>query len=381
MSFLAVLKQELQTILKDSAIMLSIVGGVFLYAFLYPQPYTKQTVSHIPVVVVDKDCSTFSRNLIRTFESSAFITIVAKTTSTLEAKHFIQTKKASAMLIIPKNFQKELFLHHVPTVSVAADGTYFLIFGAVFEAALQSVLKETATFKIVHLFQEQVPPKIALQQLIPFGVTSVALFNPQNSYIQYILPAVFVLILHQILLIGLGILGGGVNERYYRSYNYKANPLAVLFSRFIIFFTLFFLHALFYFGFVFDFFSVLHKASISDLLFLISVFLFAVIGFGLFLGTLFQNRSIATPVVLLSSLPLVFSAGFVWPISLLPSWINTLTLFFPAKPAIESFLKLNQMGASLHSLDLNIFILLSQGVLYMFLAYWNMKKIYIKEKS
>ena len=48
-------------------------------------------------------------------------------------------------------------------------------------------------------------------------------------------------------------------------------------------------------------------------------FLLSVIFLGMILGQLIPRRELATVVVLLSSLPLVFSAGFIWPVGNDPS--------------------------------------------------------------
>ncbi len=50
-------------------------------------------------------------------------------------------------------------------------------------------------------------------------------------------------------------------------------------------------------------------------------------------------------MVLVSSLPLVFLVGFIWPLELIPTPLNWLAQWVPSTPAIEGFLRLNQMGA------------------------------------
>ncbi|MNT59522.1 ABC-2 family transporter protein [compost metagenome] len=63
------------------------------------------------------------------------------------------------------------------------------------------------------------------------------------------------------------------------------------------------------------------------------------------LGALFTRRDLPTQVVLVSSLPLVFLAGFIWPLELIPTPLNWLAQWAPSTPAIEGLLRLNQMGA------------------------------------
>ena len=134
------------------------------------------------------------------------------------------------------------------------------------------------------------------------------------------------------------------------------------------------MHMLYYFGFSFTFFDITHLADIGTLLAFGTLFLTASLSLGLFLGALFSEREIATPTVLFSSLPLVFSAGFVWPKEAIPAYIYDIALFIPSTPAIDGFLKINQFGAELSAVGTNALILLTQTVVYTILGYYFMKK-------
>ncbi|MCP5787175.1 hypothetical protein NL329_30115, partial [Klebsiella pneumoniae] len=52
-----------------------------------------------------------------------------------------------------------------------------------------------------------VDPSVAAAASDPMPLVAVPLFNPQGGYATYLLPAAFVLILQQTLLIGIGLLG------------------------------------------------------------------------------------------------------------------------------------------------------------------------------
>jgi len=96
--------------------------------------------------------------------------------------------------------------------------------------------------------------------------------------------------------------------------------------------------------------------------------------FGIFLGSLFSSREIATPVILFSSLPLVFSAGFIWPLEALPDSLRLLSNAVPSTPAIEGFLKLNQMGATFDMIISEYAVLWLQVLVYAILGYYFINK-------
>jgi ABC-2 type transport system permease protein len=102
----------------------------------------------------------------------------------------------------------------------------------------------------------------------------------------------------------------------------------------------------YYFGYSFSSYHISRLASITDLVTMTIPFLLAVIFVGIIIGQLIPRRELATLIILLSSLPLVFAAGFIWPVSAIPAPINALAQLAPSTPAINGFLRLNQMGAS-----------------------------------
>jgi len=54
-NFYSVLMSEIKTVFTDTAVVLTILGGVVLYAFLYPQPYLSAVTSELSISVVDLD--------------------------------------------------------------------------------------------------------------------------------------------------------------------------------------------------------------------------------------------------------------------------------------------------------------------------------------
>ena len=370
MSFFQTFKREAKTIFSDIAIVLTIIGGVVLYSFLYPQPYSSQSVSGLAVSVVDLDLSDTSRDIIFKLNATPQISVTRVDVSEKDAKDALLEDKIKAIIVIPPHFKRDIALHKSPTIAVGADSSYFLIYGGVLEGTMKSILTEAATLKIAGLLQRGTPLSGAKEAYTPYSLNIINLFNSQNSYTQYVIPAVFILILQQTMLIGLGILGGGVNERQER----RGPTWMVMFWRVLIFGSIFFTHMLFYFGFSFEFFGVTHLASIADLITFGIPFILATAFFGIFLGSLFSSREIATPVVLFSSLPLVFTAGFVWPLESVAGILQLFSNLVPSTPAINGFLKLNQMGAEFSMVLPQYTILWTQAVIYMFLGYYFINK-------
>lgn len=373
MRFFDVLREEAKLIFGDTAIILTIIGGVILYSFLYPQPYEKQSVSSLNVSVVDLDRSDVSRQIIYELNATPQVDVVRVDVSKRDALEALEQTEVKAVVIVPAHFKRDLALLKTPTIAIGVDSSYFLIYGAVVEGAMKSIFTYSTKLKVANLLKSQVPISKAKTSYSAYELKTINLFNKDNSYTQYVVPAVFILILQQTLLIGLGILGGGVNEglkdKRYLHYM-SAKTWHVILSRYIIFGLIFFIHMLFYFGFSYEIFEITHLAFKSELLTFGIVFLLAVMAFGTFLGSLFNSREIATPVILFSSLPLVFSVGFIWPLEAIPSFIHYFSYLSPSTPAIMGFLKLNQMGADFSMVLDEVLVLLLQSILYTIFGYY-----------
>ena len=375
MKFFDVFIFELKQVFTDTAVVLTIIAGVIFYSFLYPQPYAKQSVSSLSVSLIDFDKTDVSRDIAYKLNSTPQITIARFDNSQKQAKEALLRGDVKAIIIIPSNFKKDLILQKSPTIAIGADSSYFLILGAVLEGAMKSILTQGVIIKVANLLKKGVPVSSAKEAYMPYSLNTINLFNKDNSYTQYVVPAVFILILQQTMLIGMGILGGGVNEKMKTDKKYtKAKTYQIILSRYIIFGTLFFIHMLFYFGFSFSNFGITHISNINNLLMFGISFLAASLSFGVFLGSVLSSREIATPIILFSSLPLVFSVGFIWPKELIPEFVYYLSLLSPSTPAIKGFLSLNQMGASFDMVISEFSLLWVQTIFYTVLGFYFMQR-------
>ena len=371
MSYLDVLKFEFKNIFTNIPIILTVIGGVLFYSFFYPQPYANEVVKTLKVSIVDFDKSDISRKIIYSLNSTPELNVIREDLNSHDAKQALIEDKIKGIIIIPAHFKRDLALHASPTIAVGADANYFLIFGSVIQGALKSILTESANIKVTNLLVKNTPLSSAKKAYTPYILQTINLFNPNMSYTYYVIPAVFILILQQTLLIGLGILGGFYNERKEK---YDAPIWMKISSRTLIFGTLFSTHMLFYFGFSFNFYHIPHLASAYDMIKLGVPFILSTIFLGIFFGGLLKNQESATPIVLFTSLPLVFSAGFIWPKEAIPDLITYFSLLFPCTPAMQGFLKLNQMGANFDGVLVQYTLLWLQVVLYLLLSFYVIKR-------
>ncbi|WOT04776.1 ABC transporter permease [Shewanella youngdeokensis] len=372
MSFLQLVLAELKVIFTDKTIFITVFGGVLFYSILYPLPYLHQVPTEQQLVVVDHDHSSLSRLLIRHADANAKIQVVAKVGSIDAAKAWIETGRAHGLLVIPADFRRDLLLGRGVTLSYGGDASYFLIYSAVAEGLVSAGLDAGKNIQRLGLLTQGYSAKAAEKSLNVVELNSIPAFNPSLGYTPYVVPGLFLLILHQTLLIASCVIGARQWQRsgYWR----KVKPLMLVCGRMTAFMCLYILLTSFYVGYYYYWYGVSLLASLTTVGLLLLPFLLATSAAGVALSTLFTRRDLPTQVLLLMSMPLLFVSGFVWPTALIPEPVVAIAQIFPAVPGIMAMLELNQMGASWHSIMPQWVQLWVMLVVYFILACWGVSK-------
>lgn len=347
MSYWDLIQHELRAIFSNQTILLTVFGGVLFYSFLYPLPYAEQIPREQEVVVVNLDGSQLSRRFERMVDATPQVLLQKRAYSIEEAQNILIEEKLAGILVIPEHFYRDLLLGKRPTLSFAGDASYFLVYGTVLEGMAGAGSTLAAQVKVSRMVMSGQAMSLAAEQYNAIRLNLRSVFNPTMGYVNYVIPAIFILILHQTLIMGAGLLGGTQNEDEKAGNNgywTTVSPIKLLLVRTGIFVSIYWLLCMYYFGFSFDFYSIPHHADFAELNMLILPFLLGSSLLGVSLGLILPRRELVTLLVLLSSMPLIFASGFVWPLESIPQTITAVIQYIPVIPAIKMFLGLNQMG-------------------------------------
>lgn len=376
MNWLTLLQLEWQRLITNKALVVTLFGGLLLYAFLYARPYLQEVVFEQSIVAINQDNSQLSRQLLRMVDASPRLKIIAEVETLEQAQALIQQGKAGGLVRIPRNFYKDIQLGRSPTLSFAGDATYFLIYSTVVQNLASVSGYMAAQIKVAHLLKGGEPLAQARHQYSAIRLTTTAVFNSRESYINYVLPAVFVVILHQVMIIVTGLHGGKVSPQDRLSLGYPCTMTKVMWVRGMLLVSVFAVLVMFYFGPVMQYYGVAQWAQRADFLALLLPFLMASIGLGLTIAAVLPCRDYATAVGLMTSLPIVFGTGFIWPVEMIPDAINGLLNLTPAKPMVLGLLELNQMHADgLAAVAEHFYHLWALALLYWLTAFglWKIK--------
>ena len=367
MRFWRDLLAEYRAIFTNRVVVLVVVVGSMVYGLLYPMPYLNDVVSEQKLLIVDEDKSTLSKELIFLVGSTPQIELVAEVPSLKEAQESIESFQADGVLFIPQGFESSAYLGVGSVVSYMGNASYFLIYGAIVEGIHDAI---DALSQKLHKLHH--PNALSASHI---RYEAIPLYNPSLGYINYALAAVLVFILHQTLIGGSAILTAYQNRLAKES---KREGLCeakgaldskgysriarIVLVRICAFSSVYCVWFLVYFGVLFPYFGVHIHASMGDFWRFGIVFIACCSACGVLLGALLEDESLPTQIIFLSSMPLVFIMGFIWPSELLPSFLRELAYVIPAYHGIRGFVSLNQMGAEFGDVMGHIWALLGIGV-------------------
>ncbi len=377
MSLYRLLWLELQAILSNRAIFLTLIMGTVFYSFLYPQPYLHQIPREQKIAVIDNDNSAMSRKLIRMVQATPQVDVAVTANNVKEARKMLISGCIRGLLLIPENFGRNILLQASPVLVYAGDGSYFLVYGAIAEGITAAAAALDSSIVLHRSMLAGKSVDTSLESSSPIILNASPVFNPSTGYINYVVPAVFVLILHQTLLIGASLHGASEAERKRAgkmTHAQQAPPLHLLLMRLLAFFLIYIPIIMYYFGFCFHYYGLSRLASLGEIIQVVVPFLLATTALGIVIGQFLPRRELATLLILLSSLPLIFSAGFIWPVTSIPFWIHWLVQWAPSTPAIGTTLHLNQMGADFHYASRGILHLWGLFIVYFIGAWWLLRK-------
>lgn len=311
--------------------------SVLFYAFYYPAPYAQQEAVGMRLVVVDQGHSPLARSIVRALEASRAVEIVGSAPDMATGESEMLDRRADGVLLLSRNL--DLFIAD-PVAARPGAGAALIVNAAYFVRAeaigltlVDAVLAEIS--KRGQTIDRRLPDLSHLVRVQP-------LFNTTAGYRDYIFPAVANIILQQTLLFAAARLEA---ERCRRRAPFVGLASALGTWGAMILVGL--LAQAFFFGFAYWVQDVPRSGNLAGLMLAMPLFAAAVSALGLAIGHVLRDGDTALKLLIPTSVPLVFLAGFAWPLDQMPGWLAAVAWASPATPAMHLFVRFNQMGATI----------------------------------
>lgn len=195
-----IIRREFLAISTSYAVLLVLMGGIFLYGLLYNFMYAPNIVTDVPVAVVDNSRSELSRNFIRWLDATPQAEIYNEAIDYLEAKEWMKAGKVQGILYLPDDFEERVFRGDESVFSLYATTDAFLYFESLQGATSSVMLAINDKYRpdgAVFL-----PPQglLAVAMAQPVNVEGTALYNYTEGYGSYLIPAVMMIIISKLYL-------------------------------------------------------------------------------------------------------------------------------------------------------------------------------------
>mgnify|MGYP002546515339 FL=1 len=340
-------KDELKNVFKDSGVMIFF----FLVPFIYPLLYNNEVVHNAKMVVVDQSDSYLSREYIRKVDATADVKVVAVCSDMEEAKRMMDAKEAYGILYFPSEFSKNIHKGKQATVSLYCDMSALLFYKAFLLATTE------VSLEIGKELRAQNNPSSTIEQekitINPIPYESVALFNSQNGFASFLVPAILILVIQQTLILGIGMLGGTAREknRFHslvpisRHFN---GTLRIVFGKSLTYILLYIVVCIWALGVVPKLFSLPQVGEPWTVMLFVLPYLFASIFLSMTLSGFMTSREAPMLVFVFTSVILLFISGVSWPKEAIPPFWKAVGYLFPSTPGIQGFIRINTAGASLN---------------------------------
>lgn len=337
-NFFALLKREFRLFWSNSVLRLLFFGAPILYGILLGYVYQKGKVTDLPILVIDKDQSATSRQLITMMEDNEVLHIYKVLPNEQNIDELMVAKDITAVVMIPEHFESQLLTKQNPEITTVVN-TANILTANYTSGALQVVLGTyKAGVQMETLRKTGTPEALLMSQYEPFKTTFIKKNNRATNYMYFLWPGVLITVLQQVMLLGLALSFAS---------EFEQNTLGQLFAESKNTFVLLMVKVLPYiimsgivwllYGLFAWWFKVPVFHNVIALSFAALVFVMSVSFIGILVSILLPSQLKATEVLMVVATPAFMISGFTWPLSQMPVWIQYMTQVIPTTHFLPIF--------------------------------------------
>ena len=319
-------------------------------------------VRDVPVVVVDNDRSTESRDLITRFDASQNFVVIDAVPSLNDIEAYLDEGRAWMALAIPADYGRRIRSGQPTAIQVVADGT---------DASSTNVALGYAATLIASYARDRAASTGYGRPTPLVGAEVRVWFNPRLESRDFMIPGIVALLL-LVITTNLSSMAIVREKELGTLEQLNVTPLArwqLIVGKLLPYATIGMLDVLLVVSVAVFWFEIPLRGSLALLLTLSLVYLLSTLGLGLFVSTISstQQQAMMTTTFFLL-LPMVFLSGFVFPIENMPDWIQPITYLIPLRYFLVIVRDIFLKGVGLETFWPEAVSLLAWGVAIVTLA-------------
>ncbi len=350
-SFWNAFSTEWNAIKNDKAVISIFFSVAILILVVYTYIYSNQVVKEVPVAVVNQDASKMSRDYTAMLNATEGTKVISGYTDLQEAKVAYYSRKVQGIVIIPKDFEKNIRSGKQTNITTFSDASNMIFYKNVLGDVSVINGYYSAGIAIKRQMAKGISFDQAKQNYTPIQAISTSLFNTSAGYATYIIPMLTALIVQLVLLMGIGILGGSRREDKSLHKNFprllhKGGTIPVLLAKACLYTAIFIVIIPIQIGIVYTLFSIPVRSSLFAVYLFLVPYIFSVVFLGIAISSFFKRREDSILFLVLLSIPSLMLSGLSFPKEGFSGIYQLISTIIPSTPGITGFVKLTQMEAS-----------------------------------
>jgi ABC-2 type transport system permease protein len=363
---LAVGRKEFRQIRRDSRTLMILVFVPAFFLLLYGYALNFD-IRHVALAVEDRDSTSESRSVVSAFVNSSYFDLVASVYSPREAEQLLDRNTVRAVLVIPEGFGRRLQRGETSPLQVIISGDNANTATTVMGYA-GSILRGVSA-SLVPEMRIQAPPLVTTEPRI--------WYNPELRSTLFLVPGLiaYIAMLTAVVSTALSVVRekeAGTMEQI------RMAPIgapAYVVGKTAPYFVVSLLSAMGIVGVSMLLFDLPVRGSWLALVGCVSLFLTGALAFGVLISTIAPSQQVAFQIALLTSfLPTLMLSGFIFPISSMPVFLQTLTYVVPARFLLVILRGLLLKGVELRVLWVDVASLALFSLIVLALASIRLKR-------
>jgi ABC-2 type transport system permease protein len=347
--FAAVFRKELTQMMRDRGTVFFALAVPVFELILFG--VIDMNAKHIPTVVFDQSRSQESRRLIEQFGATSYLDVARYANTRDELQRDIVSGRAQVGIEIPPDYARDLAEGRSANVLVAIDGSDSSVATQALSAANGVVLQNAL---------EKLLMKVNAREL-PVDAHPIMLFNPDMRSANLLIPGLIAILLtfSGTILSAFAIVKERERGTLEQLMVTPVSPLAVVLGKIIPYMGLAYVELTLVLILMRVAFRVPIYGSLVLLLALASVYLLALLSFGLLISSRANSQMEAMQQAMGIMLPSILLSGYVFPIGSLPRPLQIFAHLLPATHFIKISRAIIIRGASFTDLWPNVAALLA----------------------
>ncbi len=371
--FYPVFVRQLRMIIHDQGLIIFFLFLPFVYPVLYSLIYNPELVRDVSVVVIDHDRTAASRDFTRSFDATQGARVVGYAADITEARRAMNSHQCYGILEIPQGYGRKLGSGQQAPVVLYCEMSLLLRYRSLLVSATDVQLALGAQIQAQEI-NSTIPLGASFNVGDPMPVENINMGDITGGFDSFIMPAVIIFILHQCIVLSVGMMGGAYRERpelYFLNPFTKKHPIFLsMLARVLVVIFIMFVPMCFLIHYVPLIFAFPMAGNVWQIFAFLLPMVIACCFLGDCLQSIVRQREDIFVIWVATSLMLLFLSGITWPRFAMNDFWKALGDLFPATFAAQGFVRISSNGATLSQVSDCYVILWLQAAAYCLLAYF-----------